>query len=354
MPKKTSIPPLRRPLSNLNTLFNSSCLVVVQSILSSLGTLVLCSYLERESSIASPVTISPTTHRRMRFTKTVEAWGFQLHSVEEVTLNPRARNLPVELYFKIACDLPPSDLRSFVRVSSRLHDIGSTFLYKNISIHEENAGTVLHGLLNRLSPPCVSHVRTPPVLFVRSLVYSTESFEEDMRCLPYLCEVLQQAVNIRFLKIDTCDDTESLIVSFLRRYQISRSSVSPAAAAFEQGNILRDRSLLILPLLASFHVSSPLVLSELHRDRNIRAISVDRVTMRRDFVDLIDQIYQEPFSSRLEAFTCCLYASDVKNGLLAIVSAMPCLQYLGILVHISGQNIQSDVYDAANVGSPRF
>ena len=211
----------------------------------------------------------------------------------------------------------------------------------------------MRGLLLRLLPGSSNHKRYSPILFVRTLVYDISVHDDDVRYMPYLCDVLKHANNLRILRIDTCNDSESILLSFFRRRGIIRTSLSAAEAAYDIGMGIYHASVWTLPFLAVVRSSSTLLAAELFRFRNLRAIVLDAVTSRDDLICLLDSTADSAFALRLEAFTCCLFMRDVPGALQAVAMALPKLRYLGIFVFSNHFNMRVQVPNTAEV-SQRF
>ena len=253
------------------------------------------------------------------------------------SMNPRGFSLPVEVYLKIVKELTLSDLRSFVRTCVRLHDIGSTILYHTIHLHEDNARAVMQGLLTRLRPASASHRRHPPILNVRVIFYDTDSHDEDLRLLPHLCDVLQNAQNLRYLHIDTCDDSEPILLSIFRRRGLFRTPDSIGSTVFkiEDGNVATTP--LYLPHLSTLRTSSTLFLDQFYKCRTLRALIVDAVVYRRELIDMLGHLEDQARRSRLEAFTFSVRSDDFKGAIIALPVILPGLRYLGIVLYATSQ-----------------
>ncbi|KAI0361339.1 kinase-like protein [Trametes cingulata] len=267
--------------------------------------------------------------------------------VPSFALPKRSAALPVEIHMKIASLLSVPELRSLVRTCKTLHDIGSLFLYHTVEVTEKNAAQCLPALLLRLRPGSASHKRFPPVFTVRTLIYESSSFEDDLRFFPLLCDVLMYARDLRFLHINICGDGWGTLTALLKRRGLARTSVSPASAAFQFD---RSRSSpYTMPRLSALRVANVDTLCALAKFRSLRAIILDDETSRPEIISALDRLGSDPWASRIEAFTCCAQLEDLAGVIRAVGHSFSRLSYLGVHVPMYPEMAQRDTLRAIEI-----
>ena len=240
--------------------------------------------------------------------------------------------LPSELYERIAAFLSKQDLRNFVLTCRALHDAGAVVLYHALDIRENDARTRLSSLLIRLQIHCATHVRFPPILFVRKLKFTGVNPVEDLRILPLLCDVLLHARGIRYLHIDIHPRSSRQFVSLLKRVGVARISTSGAVGAFDLPLGKSAVCPLTLPRLEVLRGSCYDVLTAIGAFRNLRSLIIDGVPSRYELVHLFEQLSSASIGNSLAAITCAVSCNDVLGFIRCVTEIFPRVRYVNMVV----------------------
>ncbi len=238
----------------------------------------------------------------------------------------------MELYVRIAGLLPTHDLRSYVRTCSALHDAGASILYHALKVRRGNARQRLTALLLRVMVQSSTHIRCPPVLFLRKLQYSGMSPQDDLRAIPLLCDVLRYAHSLRYLHIEVHPQSAGPLVNLLRRRELARVSISGASLAFDFPHGTYSATTLTLPLLQCLRGSSFEVLGALAAHRHMQSLVLDGIASRGHFIRLLERLSNTAASDRVVALTCTVLTDHVAGFIRAVAEVFPRLQYLNIVV----------------------
>lgn len=250
-------------------------------------------------------------------------------------MNWHIARLPIEVYRAVVRFLRVTDLRAFVLTCKSAHDACGALIYGTLAVHEGNARKCLLALLYRLQPPAATHVRYPPVLFLRILKFKGIDPEDDSRLLILLCDVLVHARQLLYLDVRVPNDSIALFVSLLERFGVARVSTSTAAASFKTLSFLHTSSNsqpLTLPVIRCIRSTSYEVVAALFRHRRLQSIVLDGVMRRADLVQFLEDVATSPTASELTAFSCNASVADTSAFISAVGDVFPALTYLNIVV----------------------
>ncbi|KAI0349188.1 hypothetical protein OH77DRAFT_1514993 [Trametes cingulata] len=244
-----------------------------------------------------------------------------------------ARRLPVELYTAIAELLPEADLYHFMQCCKVFHDIGASMVYSQVFVEHENIERFAI-FLERLQPRAAGHIRYPPVYCIRKLMYVATTYDDDLRYLPILTEVLRHARELRVLELSISSASEGMLIALWKRYGIIRTNVSAVQAAYQCAGSGRKKKAVMspwtLPRLTAFQCSSARVVKELSSFRSLRAIDVHGELTSKEVVQLLDGLAANTVCATVEAFTCSSPPEDVGPLVSAVAATFPALTFMGI------------------------
>ncbi len=249
----------------------------------------------------------------------------------ETACPPVYARVPSDVYDRIASLLSKRDLRNFVLTCKALHDTGGVILYRALDVRHRDARRCLSALLLRLQIHCATHIRFPPILFLRKLKFTGIGPVEDIRILPLLCDVLVNARQLRYLHIELHPQSTPYFLTLLKRLSISRVSTAGVACAFELALRRRVACNLTLPRLQVLRGSSCEVLGEIGAYRSLHSLVITGIPTRREVITLFEQLSCAAISHSLVALTCGVSCDDVPGFVRCVASVFPRLEFLNVV-----------------------